>query len=129
MDGEILLTLLPVELFLTDVLTPANLQPLFANPALLASVFPHLPPDLPLDGPPTEETIQRVIDSPQFHASVQSLDQALATGLLGGFVRGLGLPEEAGLEMLTLPSVQSQSSSCGWERTNDIIYHHYITNH
>lgn len=35
--------------------------------------------------------------SPQFRASVASFDQALRTGLLGGFVRQLGLPEEAGL--------------------------------
>lgn len=34
--------------------------------------------------------------SPQFRASVANFDQALRTGLLGGLVRTLGLPEEAG---------------------------------
>jgi len=84
-------------LSLNDLLTPANLKPLFNNPTLLEAVFPHLPPDLPADAPHSEETLRRIIESPQFRASVRSLDQALSTGLLGGFVRGLGLPEEAGL--------------------------------
>ncbi|KAF7299179.1 Adhesion regulating molecule [Mycena indigotica] len=35
--------------------------------------------------------------SPQFRAAVSNFDQALRTGLLGGLVRTLGLPEEAGL--------------------------------
>lgn len=34
--------------------------------------------------------------SPQFRAAVSNFDQALRTGLLGGLVRTLGLPEEAG---------------------------------
>lgn len=83
------------DLSLSDVLTPANLRPLFSNPRLLSAVFPHLPPDLPV--PPSAENIQRVIESPQFQAGVRSLDQALATGLLSGLVKSLGLPEEAGL--------------------------------
>lgn len=32
----------------------------------------------------------------QFRSAVSSFDQALRTGMLGGLVRGLGLPEEAG---------------------------------
>jgi len=83
------------ELSLADVLTPANLAPLFSSPDLVRSIFPYLPPDLPV--PPSAEVLQRIIESPQFHAAVRSLDQALATGLLGGLVRGLGLPEEAGM--------------------------------
>lgn len=85
------------ELSLNDLLTAANLKPLFNNPAILEAVFPHLPPDLPVDAPQSEETLRRIVESPQFRASVRSLDQALSTGLLAGFVRGLGLPEEAGL--------------------------------
>ena len=84
----------PPELALADVLTPANLAPLFASAALVRTLFPHLPPDLPV--PPSAEALQRIVESPQFHAAVRALDQALATGLLGGLVRGLGLPEDAG---------------------------------
>ncbi|KAF8526090.1 adhesion regulating molecule [Gautieria morchelliformis] len=82
------------ELLLSDILTPANLAPLFESPELVHSIFPHLPADLPI--PPSSEALQNIIDSPQFHAAVRSLDQALSTGLLGGLVRGLGLPEAAG---------------------------------
>ncbi|KAI0372195.1 adhesion regulating molecule [Pilatotrama ljubarskyi] len=83
------------EISLTDVLTPANLRPLFASrPELAQALFPHLPADLP--SPPTVETLERVVSSPQFRAAVRNLDMALRTGLLGGLVRTLGLPEEAG---------------------------------
>ncbi|KAI0354996.1 adhesion regulating molecule [Trametes cingulata] len=85
----------PPEISLTDVLTPANLRPLFASrPELAQALFPHLPADLP--SPPTVETLERVVSSPQFRAAVRNLDMALRTGLLGGLVRTLGLPEEAG---------------------------------
>ena len=77
------------------MLTPANLRPLFASrPELAQALFPHLPPDLP--SPPTVETLERVVSSPQFRAAVRNLDMALRTGLLGGLVRTLGLPGEAG---------------------------------
>ncbi|KIM43390.1 hypothetical protein M413DRAFT_444214 [Hebeloma cylindrosporum] len=80
---------------LTDILTPANLGPLFNNhPELIPALFPHLPPDLPV--PPSVDVLQRIIHSPQFRAAVSNFDQALRTGLLGGLVRTLGLPEEAG---------------------------------
>ncbi|PFH53947.1 hypothetical protein AMATHDRAFT_136103 [Amanita thiersii Skay4041] len=83
------------EYSLTDILTPANLSPLFtSHPELIPSLFPHLPPDLPV--PPSPEALQRIVSSPQFRAAVSNLDQALRTGLLGGLVRSLGLPEEAG---------------------------------
>lgn len=101
---------------LSDVLTPANLAPLFENQQLLQAIFPHLPVDLPSDAPPSEETLRRVIESPQFQAGVRSLDQALATGLLAGFVRGLGLPEEAGLGVgpfLAAITEQAKGSSDG----------------
>jgi len=85
----------PPELSLADVLTPANLSPLFSShPALIAALFPHLPPDLPI--PPSAEALQRIINSPQFRSAVQNFDQALRTGMLGGLVRGLGLSDEAG---------------------------------
>ena len=91
---------------LTDVLTPSNLLPLFtSHPALLSSLFPHLPPDLlpPGNAPLTPhqttqlaESLQRTINSLQFRVAVAQLDRALRTGVLGGFVRNLGLPESAG---------------------------------
>ncbi|KAF8650142.1 hypothetical protein AX16_005377 [Volvariella volvacea WC 439] len=85
----------PPEFSLTDILTPANLLPLFENhPELIPALFPHLPPDLPV--PPSAEALQRIIHSPQFRSAVASFDQALRTGLLGNLVRGLGLPDEAG---------------------------------
>ncbi|KAI9464340.1 adhesion regulating molecule [Boletus coccyginus] len=91
------------EVSLTDVLTPSNILPLFtSHPALLSSLFPHLPPDLlpsgntPLTPHQTAqltENLQRTISSPPFRAAVAQLDRALRTGALGGFVRSLGLPE------------------------------------
>ncbi|KAF9481179.1 adhesion regulating molecule [Pholiota conissans] len=80
---------------LTDILTPATLGPLFeSHPELIPALFPHLPPDLPVR--PSVEALQQIIHSPQFRAAVSNFDQALRTGLLGGLVRTLGLPEEAG---------------------------------
>lgn len=80
---------------LRDVLTPENLNPLFTNhPELIPALFPHLPSDLPT--PPSAEALKQIISSPQFQSAVRNFDQALHTGLLGGLVRGLGLPEEAG---------------------------------
>jgi len=77
------------------VLTADNLDPLFAShPELIQSIFPHLPPDLPSN--PSPEVLSRVVSSPQFRSAVASFDRALRTGLLGGLVRQLGLPEEAG---------------------------------
>jgi len=61
------------DLSLSDVLTPANLAPLFASPELVRSIFPHLPPDIPEE--PSVEVLQRVIDSQQFQSAVRSLDQ------------------------------------------------------
>ncbi|KAJ3767885.1 proteasome complex subunit Rpn13 ubiquitin receptor-domain-containing protein [Lentinula raphanica] len=85
----------PSEMSLNDILTPANITPLFvSHPNLIPTLFPHLPPDLPT--PPSPEVLQRIISSPQFRSAVSNFDQALRTGLLGGLVRGLGLPEEAG---------------------------------
>ncbi|KAJ8080680.1 hypothetical protein PM082_017514 [Marasmius tenuissimus] len=97
------------ELSLTDILTPANIGPLFtSHPELVPSLFPHLPPDLPT--PPSEEALQQIINSPQFRAAVSNFDQALRTGLLGGLVRGLGLPEEAGLGVEQfLKAIQDQA--------------------
>ncbi|KAL1677883.1 proteasome complex subunit Rpn13 ubiquitin receptor-domain-containing protein [Schizophyllum commune] len=83
------------DLSLTDILTPANLNPLFtSHPELIPTLFPHLPPDLPM--PPSPEVLQQIINSPQFRSAVASFDQALRTGLLGNLVRAFGLPEEAG---------------------------------
>ena len=80
---------------LQDILTPTNLQPLFrSHPELIPALFPHLPSDLPVD--PSPEVLEQIIASPQFRSAVSSFDVALSTGALQGFVRALGLPEEAG---------------------------------
>jgi len=105
------------EVSLTDILTPANLAPLFNNhPELIPALFPHLPPDLPV--PPSAEVLQRIIHSPQFRAAVSNFDQALRTGLLGGLVRTLGLPEEAGTGVGPfLRAIQEQADG---ERNNSM---------
>ncbi|EKM49532.1 uncharacterized protein PHACADRAFT_33131 [Phanerochaete carnosa HHB-10118-sp] len=83
------------DFLLQDILTPANLQPLFrSHPELIPALFPHLPPDLPVE--PSPEVLEQIIASPQFRSAVRSFDVALSTGALQGFVRALGLPEEAG---------------------------------
>ncbi|KAJ3804853.1 proteasome complex subunit Rpn13 ubiquitin receptor-domain-containing protein [Lentinula aff. lateritia] len=101
----------PSDLSLNDILTPATITPLFtSHPDLIPTLFPHLPPDLPM--PPSPEVLQRIISSPQFRSAVSSFDQALRTGLLGGLVRGLGLPEEAGTGIEPfLRAIQSQAES------------------
>lgn len=84
-----------LEFILQDILTPANLLPLFtSHPELIPSLFPHLPPDLP--NPPSAEVLEQVVSSPQFRSAVRSFDIALSTGALQDFVRSLGLPEAAG---------------------------------
>ncbi|OSX59894.1 hypothetical protein POSPLADRAFT_1149736 [Postia placenta MAD-698-R-SB12] len=97
------------EMSLVDILTPANLAPLFSeHPELVRALFPYLPPDLPTH--PTEETLRQIVSSPQFRAAVRNFDQALRTGLLGGLVRGLGLPEEAGTSIEAfLRAIQEQA--------------------
>ena len=62
---------------------------------MIPALFPFLPPDLPV--PPSTEALERVVNSPQFRSAVRAFDMALASGALTGFVRALGLPEEAGL--------------------------------
>jgi 26S proteasome regulatory subunit N13 len=96
-------------LSLSDILTPAILNPLFiSHPELVPALFPHLPPDLPV--PPSVDVLERIIASPQFRSSVATFDQALRTGLLGNLVRGLGLPEEAGTGIEPfLRAVQAQA--------------------
>lgn len=75
----------------------------------MPTLFPHLPSDLP--NPPTAETVTQIIASPQFRSAVSNLDQALRTGLLGGFVRSLGLPEEAGTSVEAfLRAIQDQAA-------------------
>jgi len=111
----------PSELSLTDILTPANLTPLFTHhPELLPSLFPHLPPDLPV--PPSAEVLNRIINSPQFRSAVSNFDQALRTGLLGGLVRSLGLPDEAGTGILPfLRAVQEQADREDDESRDDVM--------
>ncbi len=83
------------EVALSDILTATNLKPLFENEALLRSVYPLLPDDLPM--PPSIEAVRRIVESAPFQAGVRQFDQALSTGLLQGLVVGLGLPQDAGL--------------------------------
>lgn len=98
---------------LSDILTTDNLFPLFrSHPELVPTIFPSLPSDLPV--PLSAEVLERVISSPQFQSAVRSFDQALRTGLLGGLVRGLGLPDEAGTGILPfLRAIQDQASQSG----------------
>lgn len=104
---------------LVDILTPNNLAPLFSeHPELVHELFPHLPPDLPTH--PTEETLRQIVSSPQFRAAVRNFDQALRTGLLGGLVRGLGLPEEAGTSIEAfLRAIQEQARAADGESEGD----------
>jgi 26S proteasome regulatory subunit N13 len=103
----------PSDISLTDILTPAHLNPLFAShPELIQALFPHLPPDLPT--PPSREVLQRITNSPQFRAALHNFDQALRTGLLGGLVRGMGLPDEAGTSVEAfLRAIQEQADMDG----------------
>ncbi|KZV95784.1 adhesion regulating molecule [Exidia glandulosa HHB12029] len=109
------LTVEPPSVALSDVLTPANLAPIFADEALARSLFPFLPADLP--SPPTPATLQQVVSSPQFQAAVRELDRALSTGLLADLVRGLGLPASAGESAEAfIRAVAEQAGSGGEER-------------
>jgi len=103
----------PPDLSLGDILTPANIGPLFtSHPDIIPTLFPHLPADLPV--PPSAEVLQQIIVSPQFRAAVRNIDMALRTGLLGGLVRGLGLPEEAGTGIEAfLKAIQEQAQRDG----------------
>ncbi|KIP08122.1 hypothetical protein PHLGIDRAFT_35148 [Phlebiopsis gigantea 11061_1 CR5-6] len=96
---------------LQDILTPENLRPLFhSHPELIPALFPHLPSDLPVD--PSPEVLDQIISSPQFRSAVRSFDVALSTGALQGFVRALGLPEEAGNGFEAfLRAIQDQATS------------------
>jgi len=101
-----------------DILTPANLNALFSShPELIPALFPHLPPDLPT--PPSVEVLQRIINSLQFRSAVRNFDQALRTGMLGGLVRSLGLPDEAGTGIEAfLRAIQDQADT-GMSATQD----------
>lgn len=87
---------LRADVHLQDILTPQLLTPLLSSPDLLHSLVPSLPSDLPLSSPPTTAEVTAVIESAQFQDGVRGLDRALRTGMLGGLVQGLGLPESAG---------------------------------
>ncbi|PSR71737.1 hypothetical protein PHLCEN_2v12385 [Hermanssonia centrifuga] len=101
------------EYLLQDILTPANLTPLFiSHPELVPTLFPFLPSDLPT--PPSAEALQQIISSPQFRSAVRNIDVALSTGALHGFVRALGLPEEAGTGFdAFLRAIQDQARERG----------------
>jgi 26S proteasome regulatory subunit N13 len=103
------------DISLTDVLTADNLNPLFvSHPDLIQTIFPHLPPDLPIE--PSPEVLSQVVSSPQFRAAVVNFDRALRTGLLGGLVRQLGLPEEAGTSVEAfLRAIREQARGSGTE--------------
>ena len=107
------------ELSLTDILTPAVLTPLFTTrPNLIPAIFPYLPPDLPT--PPTPEVLSGIVASPQFRGAVISFDRALRTGMLGGLVRKLGLPEEAGTSVEAfLRAVGEQARESGESMDTD----------
>lgn len=64
-----------------------------------------------------------ICSSPQFRAAVANFDQALRTGMLGGLVRTLGLPEEAGTGVGSfLRAIQEQADREGnSERDNNTM--------
>ena len=100
-------------LALSDILTSANLAPLFRPPDSrhLAALQDYLPADLPQGlGQTPEETVQRVFESVPFQLCVRQLDRALSTGLLGGLMAGFRLPPEAGLSVVAfLDAIQEQA--------------------
>lgn len=58
-----------------------------------------------------DSSLTPTTSSPQFRSAVANLDQALRTGLLGGMVRSLGLPEEAGMGIEPfLRAIQEQAN-------------------
>ncbi|GAA99234.1 uncharacterized protein L969DRAFT_23110 [Mixia osmundae IAM 14324] len=78
---------------LTDVLQPSRLLPLLRDEKTREALFPYLPTDFE----PTEETLQRVIQGPEFRRAVASLDAALRTGALAPLVASFGLPPDAAM--------------------------------
>jgi len=100
-------------LVLSDMLTSANLGPLFRPPDSrhLAALQDYLPADLPRDLDQTPEgTVRQVIESVPFQLCVRQLDRALNTGLLGGLMAGFRLPPEAGVSVVAfLDAIQEQA--------------------
>ena len=78
---------------LPDVFTPAAVLPLLSNLKVREALYPFLPVGLDHD----EATLRRVIHSSELRRSLAGLDTALRTGVLGPFVQGLGLDQEAAL--------------------------------
>ncbi|KAJ7254350.1 proteasome complex subunit Rpn13 ubiquitin receptor-domain-containing protein [Mycena haematopus] len=81
------------ELSLTEFSLPPTSRRCYLHPNN-TNIVP--PPATRPPNSPSAEALQRIINSPQFRSAVSSFDQALRTGMLGGLVRALGLPEEAG---------------------------------
>ncbi|KAJ9113964.1 hypothetical protein QFC19_000160 [Naganishia cerealis] len=87
-----------VDAHLTDILTASTITPLLQrSPSLITRLLPHLPADLPFSSPPTAEEIHELLSTPQWTEAVASFDAALRTGGLSGMIRGLGVPDRAGL--------------------------------
>ncbi|CDZ98814.1 Nuclear protein export factor [Phaffia rhodozyma] len=84
------------DISLNDILTPQIVTPILASEQFRASLFPHLPSDLPISNPPTTSEVRAIIESSQFQDGVRSLDRALRTGALAGMMQSLGLPPSAG---------------------------------
>jgi hypothetical protein len=68
-----------------------------ADPQLVSTLVPLLPPGLGLSETSSVEEIIPVISTPQFTDAIDSLDHALRTsGLPPSMMRDIGLPESAG---------------------------------
>ena len=76
---------------LSDILSPSRLLALLqASPSLAESLYTFLPP--PSDTVPhNEETLRRVVTSPELRKAARSLDHALQSGALGPLAQSLGL--------------------------------------
>lgn len=75
------------DLNLADVLTPSAIGPLLNDAEIRSALFPHLPESIAQ----TPEELRRVVQSPQFQQSLQSLSYALSSGQLGPLLAQLGL--------------------------------------
>ncbi|KAI8867568.1 hypothetical protein GQ42DRAFT_149433 [Ramicandelaber brevisporus] len=76
---------------LSDAMNNSTLLPLLSNPSARAALFPHLPEDIPRD----QDSLKRVLTSPQFAQSIAALDSGLRSGQLMPLIRELNLDPSA----------------------------------
>ncbi|KAG4095583.1 adhesion regulating molecule [Neocallimastix lanati (nom. inval.)] len=72
---------------LQDTLTAEVVLPLLQNHEVCGALFPNLPDNAPLDN----QSVEEVLQSPQFIQSINSLTHALRSGALNSLIAELGL--------------------------------------